>query len=147
MSVFTSVLADGLSLEFLSNSKFPQVSRTLLSILGDLNNLVVWMISTCPLISKSSSPFNNPSVTVLITPITISISVTFMFHSFFQFFSKFQVRVLLFTFFHFYSFVIRDCKVHKFSFFVYYYKFWSSGRDSVIVFTSKSHILREEQLR
>ena len=29
-----------------------QVSRTLLSILGDLNNAVVWMVSTCPLISS-----------------------------------------------------------------------------------------------
>ena len=30
-----------------------KVSRTLLSILADLNNVVVWMVSTRPLISKS----------------------------------------------------------------------------------------------
>ena len=40
-------------------SKFPQVSSSLLSILADLNNTIVWMISTCPLISISSSPFTN----------------------------------------------------------------------------------------
>ena len=41
----------------LSDCKSPQVSRTLLSILADLNNAVVWLLSTFPLISKSSSPF------------------------------------------------------------------------------------------
>ena len=37
-----------------SDSKY-QVSRTLLNILADLNNAVVWMVSTRPVISKSSS--------------------------------------------------------------------------------------------
>ena len=46
---FKPALANGLSLKF--NSKFLQVSRTLLSILADLHNEVVWMVSTCPLIS------------------------------------------------------------------------------------------------
>ena len=48
----------------LSDSKSPQVSRILLSILAVLNNAVVWMVSTRPPTSKSSSPFNNPLVTV-----------------------------------------------------------------------------------
>ena len=61
----------------LSDNKYPQISRTLLSILADLNNAVVWMVSTRPLISKSSSPCINPLVIVL------SASITFMFHSFF----------------------------------------------------------------
>ena len=65
----------------LSDRKSPQVSRTL-SILSDLNNVVVWMVSTHPLISKSSSPFTNPLVSVLRAPITIDITVSFMFHSF-----------------------------------------------------------------
>ena len=47
----------------LSDSKSPQVSRTLLRILADLNNAVVWMVSTRPLIFKSSSPCTNPLVT------------------------------------------------------------------------------------
>ena len=40
----------------LSDSKFPRVSRTLLIILADLNNTVVTMVSTGPLISKSPVP-------------------------------------------------------------------------------------------
>ena len=40
------------------------------------------MVSTRPLISKSSSPFNNSSVTVPRAPIKIGINITFMFHSF-----------------------------------------------------------------
>ena len=36
------------------------VSRTLLSILPNLCNAVVWMVSTCPIITKSSSRFSNP---------------------------------------------------------------------------------------
>ena len=69
--------------ESLSDSKFPQVSRTLHSILADLNNAVVWMVFTCPLISKSSSPFINHLVTVPRAPITVGIIVTFTFHSFY----------------------------------------------------------------
>ena len=67
----------------MSDSKSPQVSRTLLSILAVLNNAVVWMVSTRPPASKSSSPFNNPLVTIPKTPITIGTIVHFMFHSFF----------------------------------------------------------------
>ena len=67
-----------------SNSKSPQVSRTLFSILAVLNNVVVWMVSTHPLVFKSSSLFNNLLVTVPKVPITIGIIVTFMFHSFFK---------------------------------------------------------------
>ena len=68
----------------LSDSKSPQVSRTLLSILFVFNNAVVWMVSTRLPTSKSSRPFNNPLVTVPKAPITIGIIVTFMFHSFFN---------------------------------------------------------------
>ena len=68
----------------LSDSKSPQVSRTLLSILAVLNNAVVWMVSTRPPTSKSSSPFSNSLLTVPNAPITIGIIVTGMFHSFFS---------------------------------------------------------------
>ena len=44
------------SLWSLNDCKSPQVSRTLLSIPAD-SYAVVWMVSTCRLISKSSSPF------------------------------------------------------------------------------------------
>ena len=81
LEFFTSVLADGLSLK-LSDSKSPQISKTLLGNLAVLNNAVVWMISTRLPTYKSSSPSNNPLVTVPKAPITIGIIVTFMFHSF-----------------------------------------------------------------
>ena len=68
----------------LSNSKFPQVSRTLLSILAVFNTAVVWMVSTRPSNSKSSRPFYNLLVTVPKAPITTRIIVTFMFHSCFN---------------------------------------------------------------
>ena len=68
----------------LSDSKSPQVSRILLSILAILKNAVVWMMSNRPSTSKSSSPFNNPLLTVPKTPITIGIIVTFMFPCFFN---------------------------------------------------------------
>ena len=66
----------------LIDSKFPLVSRTLLSILADLYNVVVWMVSTRSFISKSSRPCINHLVTILRASITIGIIVTFMFHSF-----------------------------------------------------------------
>ena len=68
----------------LCDNKSPQISRTLLSILALLNNAVVWMVSTRPPPSKSSSSFSNPLVTVPNAPITIGIIVTCMFHSFFN---------------------------------------------------------------
>ena len=68
----------------LSDSKSPLVPWTLLSILADLNNAVVGMIATSPLISKSSSHFTNPFVIVPSTLITIGITVTFLLHSFFS---------------------------------------------------------------
>ena len=122
----------------LSDSKSPQVSRTLLSILAVRNNAIVWMVSTRPPTSKSSSPFSNPLVTVPNAPNTIGIIVTCMFLSFFQFPSKVEVLTLLFTFFQFYSVVSRDNKVDYFAsslfffffFFLFdYYQVWSSGRD------------------
>ena len=53
-------------------------------LLADLNNIVIWMVSTRPVISKPSSPCTNPLVTVPRVPIPIGIIITFMFHSFFN---------------------------------------------------------------
>ena len=87
----------------LSDSKSPQVSRTLLSILAVLNNAVVRMVFTRPPTSKSSSPFSNPLVTVPNAPITIGIIVTCMFYSFFR--SLARLRYLSF-FSHSFSFIL-----------------------------------------
>ena len=104
----------------LSDSKSPQVSRTLLSILAVLNNAVVWMVSTRLPTSKSSSPFYNPSVTVPKAPITVGIIVTFMFHSFLN--SPVRSRYLSF-FSHSFSFILwsagqQSRQFCKFSFFL-----------------------------
>ena len=110
----------------LSDSKSPQVSRTLLSILAVLNNAVAWMVSTRPPTSKSSSPINNPLVTVPKAPITIGIIVTFMFHSFFN--SLARSRYLSFFSYSF-SFMLWSAWTAKstvlqiLSFFCYYYFF------------------------
>ena len=88
----------------LRDNKSPQVSRTFLSILADLNNAIIWIVSTHPLIPKSSThAFNNPLVTLPKAPIRIGIIVTFMFHSFFQFSSKVLVLISFFGFLQFYS--------------------------------------------
>ena len=94
----------------LSDSKSPQPSRTLLSILAVLNDAVVWMVSTRPLTSKSSSPFSNPLVTVPNAPITIGIIVTCMFHSFFS--SLARSRFLSF-FSHSFSFILWSAWIAK----------------------------------
>ena len=109
--------------------------KSLLSILAVLNSAVVWMVSTRPPTSKSSSPFSNALVTVPKAPITIGRIVTLMFQIFFN--SQARSRYLPF-FSHSFSFIIysRDSKVDTFanSLFVvvvvdYCYKVWSSGRD------------------
>ena len=98
----------------LSDSKSPQVSRTLLSILAILNNAVVWMVSPHPPTFKSSSPFNNPLVIVPKAPITIGTIITFMFHSFFNFLARSRYLSLL---------------SHSFSFIL-----WSAGTAKSTIF-------------
>ena len=118
----------------LSDSKSPQVSRTLLSILAVFNNAVVWMVSIQPPTSKSSRPFDNPLVTVPKAPITIGVIVTFIFHSFFNSLAR---SMYLSFFSHSFSFILSSAGTAKstilqiFFFFVVvdYYKVWSSGRD------------------
>ena len=105
----------------LSDSKSPQVSRPLLSILAILNNVVVWMVSTRPPTSKSSSPLSNPIVTFPKAPIRTGIIFSGIFHSFFQFPSKVEVLILLFTFFQFYSVVSWDRKVDNFAVSLFYW--------------------------
>ena len=106
----------------LSDSKSPQVSRILLSILAVLYNAVVWMVSTRQPTSKSSCPFSNPLVTVPNAPITIGIIVTCMFHSFFN--SLARSRYLSF-FSHSFSFILWSAGTAKSTILqVLYFCFW-----------------------
>ena len=94
----------------LCDSKSPQVSRTLLSILAVLNNAVIWMVSTRPPTSKSSSLFSNPLVTVPNAPITIGIIITCMFHSLFSSLAK---STYLSFFSHSFSFILWSAETAK----------------------------------
>ena len=97
----------------LSDSKSLQVCRTLLSILTDLNNVVVWKVSTRTLISKSSSHCTNPLVTIPKSTIYNWYNRHFHVPQFFQFPRKVQVIIPLFAFIHFYSVVRQDSKVYN----------------------------------
>ena len=124
----------------LSDNKSHQVSRTLLSILADFNNAVVWMVSTRPLISKSSCPCTRPLVTVLRAPITIDTTITFILHSFSNSLTSSRYSSVFFSFFQFYSVFRWDSKVHNSAWSIFVvvvvvvdnYKVWWSGQDKVI---------------
>ena len=106
----------------LSDSKSLQVSKTRLRILAVLSHAVIWIVSTRPLTSKSSRPFNNPLVIVPKAPITIGTIVTFMFHRFFNSLARSRYLSLFFTFLQIYSVFRRDSKVDNFanSFFFFF---------------------------
>ena len=93
----------------LSNSKSPQVSRTLLSILIDLSNSVIWTVSSSPLIFKSLSSFIDLSRIVPSVPI-------YWYHLRFvslllQLSCKNQIFISVFTLFQFYSVVCWNCEI------------------------------------
>ena len=72
---FASELADDFSLKF---ERQQISSRTPLSTLADLTNVVVWMVLTCLIISKSSSPLTQPLGIFPSTSTTIVITVSFI---------------------------------------------------------------------
>ena len=115
----------------LSDSKSPQVSRTLLNILAHLSNAVVWMVSTRLPTSKSPSLFINPLMIVPRAPITIGINVTFMFHRFFNPLVRSRYLSFFSLSFNFSLWSAGTAQFCKFSFFFFvdYYKVWSSDRD------------------
>ena len=88
-----------------SDSRSALISRTLLSIMADLNSAVAWMVLIRPLVSKSSCPFTNILGFVSSVRVTVSTTVTFIFHSFSKFSTKVLVLISLFTFFWFHSVV------------------------------------------
>ena len=69
----------------LIDCKSLQVSRTLLSVLADFNNTVVWMVSAGRPISNSFSSLTKTlGILPPNAPITVGITVTFIFLSFFS---------------------------------------------------------------
>ena len=126
----------------LSDSKSPRVSRSLLNILAVLNNAVVWMVSTRPPTSKSSSPFYNPLITVPKAPITIGIILTIIFHSFFN--SLARSRYLSF-FSHSFSFILWSAGTAKSTILQVLFFLWIIIRSDLLaeiwwsVCMSKSH--------
>ena len=86
------------------------ISRTLRSTLAEINNVIVLIVSTLLLFQKFSIPFINPLVTVPRIPITISVIVTFMFHSFFSSLAKLRY----FSFFLLsFNFTLRSARTAK----------------------------------
>ena len=79
----------------LNNSKFPQAFRTVLGILADLNNAIIWIVSISPPFSNSSSFFCKPLGIVPRAPITISIPITLMLHNFLSSLAKSKYLPLL----------------------------------------------------
>ena len=106
----------------LCDSNSHQFLRTLLSILAEINNAVIWAVAFCPLISKSSNRCTNTLMIVLSAPITTGITVTLMFHSFFQFSCEVLVLIFLFS---------QNGKVHystdSLSFFLSFFSFCCLG--------------------
>ena len=102
----------------LSDSKSPQLSRTLLSILAVLSNAVIWIVSTHPPTSTSARPFNNTVVIVPKALITIGTVVTFMFSSFLN--SLERSRYLSF-FSHSFNFILWSAGTAKSANLFYYY--------------------------
>ena len=66
----------------LSDSKSPEVSKTLLSTLANLGNAVVWMVLILFLISNSFSLSSKTFRALSSAPITIHITDSLIFHSF-----------------------------------------------------------------
>ena len=104
---FTPAISDSLSL---SDSKSSQVLGTLLGILGDLKNAVVWMVSIPPIIFKFFNLFPNLWWPLQVQqPWLVSQSsscCTFLFSS------KVQVFFNTFAFFYFQSLVCRNSEIH-----------------------------------
>ena len=97
----------------LSDSKSPHVFMTLLSILADINNAILWMVSTRPLNSKLSSPFINSFGDSTDRTNYHWYNCHFHIPQFFQFPNKVKLLIFLFVFFQFYSVVSQDSKVHN----------------------------------
>ena len=102
------------------SSKSPQVSRTLLSILANLNNVVVIMVSILLLISNSSSLSSKTLWTVSSVPVTIR-NVVILYVPQFLFLVLWVVKAYIYLFFLFFLLCGRpewQNPIDKFSFYL-----------------------------
>ena len=124
----------------LSDRKSLQVTRTLLSILADLNNHVVWIVSIHPLISDSSSPLSKSLRTVPSIPITVGIIIILIFHSFFFFFSSLASTCLSFCFLWFSLYGLLGWQNPQYSKFSPF--FFSFFNFSLLIITRSGHLAK-----
>ena len=111
----------------ISERKSPQVSRTLLSILGYFNSAVVWMVSILLLITSSPSLFSKFLEIVARTPTLIRIIVNFIFLSFFfNFLTRF---VYLSSFSRSFAFIVWSSKWP-----VLFFLTWIEGSVNILKF-------------
>ena len=75
----------------LSDSKSPQMFKSLLSILAYFNSSVVWMVTVLLLVSSLPCLFLSLLLTVSSVSNTNGITVTFMLHNVFSFLRKVQI--------------------------------------------------------
>ena len=118
----------------LSDSKPPHIFMTILSILAENNNAVVWTITSRLLISNFSSPSIDPLVTTPRAPFTIGITNTFLVHSFFRSLARSRYLSLFSLSFSFtlWSVGTANSTIKQFLFFIEYHLVWSTGRDYII---------------
>ena len=112
----------------LRDSYSPQVSRTLLSILANLNSSVILKVFLFPILLVSSSLLWWLYQVHRLQSVSPSLTCSIVFQSS----CKVQALISLFTFLHFHSVVYRDGKVHNSESsltFVDYHYVWPSGRD------------------
>ena len=96
-----------------SDSKSPQVPKTLLSTLADLNNAVVCMVLISPPISNSSSIISKLLVAIPSVLITSGITITLMFCSFYSSLARSKYLSHFFFFFFFFAFFDFQFMVHR----------------------------------
>ena len=139
MCFFAPALADGVFLKFEWQHIF-QVSKTLLGILADLDNAVVWIVSArLPISNSSTSPINLCGI-VPSAQIRTNITVSFMFYScyFFQFLARSRYLSHLFFIFTLWPTETAKSTIRLFLslllsllyYFYYYYKIWNKLKPS-----------------